>query len=100
MAASVPLEELHGALVALRGRERLEGAEIPPLARARILLARVEAELARLELPDHAAKLLIGVVARHGSSRAAALRCDGLFAKRRYRLAKTLGIKLVYGTPE
>src|SRR5438309_11849119 len=68
MAASVPLEELHGALVALRGRERLEGAEIPPLARARILLARVEAELARLELPDHAAKLLIAAVARHLAS--------------------------------
>src|SRR5439155_4284583 len=64
-AASVPLEELHGALVALRGRKRIEGAEVPPLARARVLLARVEAELARVELSDHAAKLLIGAAARH-----------------------------------
>src|SRR5712671_377608 len=67
MAASVPLEELHGPLVPLRGGERLEGAQVPPLARARILLARVEAELARLELPDHAANLLICSVARHRS---------------------------------
>src|SRR2546430_17432359 len=65
MLASVPLEELHGPLVPLRGRERLEGAQVPPLARARVLLARVEAELARLELPDHAAKLPICPVARH-----------------------------------
>src|SRR5436309_9243854 len=75
MTASVPLEELHGALVALRGRECLEGAEIPPLARARVLLALVEAELARFELPDHAAKLLIGAIARH-PSRAPSLRSD------------------------
>src|SRR5256712_992799 len=68
MAASVPLEDLHGALLALRGRERLEGAEVPPLARARVLHARVETELARLELPDHAGKLLIGAVARHPAS--------------------------------
>src|SRR5207245_6284558 len=70
MAASVPLEGLHGALLALRGRERLEGAEVPPLARARVLHARVETELARLELPDHAGQLLIGAVARHPASRA------------------------------
>src|SRR5207245_8960784 len=68
MAASVPLEGLHGALLALRGRERPEGAEVPPLARARVLHARVETELARLELPDHAGKLLIGAVARHPAS--------------------------------
>src|SRR5437870_862467 len=65
MLASMPLEELHGPLVPLRGRERLEGAQVPPLARARVLLARVEAELARLELPDHAANLLICSVACH-----------------------------------
>src|SRR2546423_191108 len=58
-ARSVSLEELYGALVALRGGERLEGTEISPLPRARVLLARVEAELARLELRDHVAKLRI-----------------------------------------
>jgi hypothetical protein len=46
----VPLEELDGPLVALRGRNRLEGTEIPPFA------------------PDHAAKLLIGAVPRHPAS--------------------------------
>src|SRR6266511_287503 len=56
-ARSMALEELHGALVALRGSERLEGAEVLALARARVLLARVEAELAGLELADHASKL-------------------------------------------
>src|SRR2546421_90488 len=65
MAASVPLEGLHGALLALRGRARLEGAKVPPLARARVLHARVETELARLELPDQAGKLLMGPAARH-----------------------------------
>src|SRR5512146_581165 len=51
---SALLEELHGALVALRSGERLECAEILPLAGPRVLLARVETELPRLELPDHA----------------------------------------------
>ncbi len=51
------LEELDGALVPLRGSERLERAEVLALARARVLLARVEAERAGLELPDHASKL-------------------------------------------
>src|SRR6266850_4159134 len=58
-ARSVTLEELHGALVALRGGERLEGAEVPSLARTRVLVARIEAEPTRLELPDHALKLRI-----------------------------------------
>src|SRR5437879_13042876 len=77
MAASVPLEGLHGALLALRGRERLQVAEVPPLARARVLHARVETELARLELPDHAGKLLIGAVARHPASPAESLLTAG-----------------------
>jgi len=37
-AASVPLEELHGALVALRRRKRLEGAEVFALAVRRSFL--------------------------------------------------------------
>src|SRR5260370_19407646 len=57
---SVALEELDGALVALGRRQRLEGAQVLPLARARVLLARIEAEPARLQLPDHGAKLRIG----------------------------------------
>src|SRR5690349_16373394 len=48
-----PLEELHRALVLLGRRARLEGAEVPPLASLRVLLARVQTVLARLELPDH-----------------------------------------------
>src|SRR2546428_2566790 len=50
---SVPLEELHGALVAPGGGERLERAEVLPLAGALVLLARVEPVPAGRELADH-----------------------------------------------
>src|SRR5687767_33292 len=52
------LEELHGALVLLCGRARLEGAEVAALPRLRILLARVEPILTGFQLPDHFARLL------------------------------------------
>jgi regulator of protease activity HflC (stomatin/prohibitin superfamily) len=54
-----PLEELDGPLVLLGGCQRVERAEVPALARPRILLARVDPVLAVLQLPDHAAKLNI-----------------------------------------
>src|SRR6187399_3233616 len=49
----VPLEVLHRLLVLLRGGERLERAEVLPLSGLRVLLARVEAVPARLQLSDH-----------------------------------------------
>src|ERR1041384_5775628 len=50
---SAVLEVLHGALVFFRGRARLERAEIPPLARLRILLARIQAVVPALQFPNH-----------------------------------------------
>src|SRR5919202_1197096 len=47
------LEELHRALVLLGRRARLERAEVLPLPGLGILLPRVQAVLARLELADH-----------------------------------------------
>ena len=47
-------EELHGALMSLRCRECLEGAEILPPPRPRIYLPRVETVLTGFELADHA----------------------------------------------
>jgi hypothetical protein len=41
-ALSMALEVLHCALVFLSGLARFERSEIPPLARLRILLARVQ----------------------------------------------------------
>src|SRR5436305_8719401 len=52
-SASGALEELDLALVLACGFERGEGAQVLPLARLRVLLPRVEAVLAGLELPDH-----------------------------------------------
>src|SRR5262249_11256100 len=53
LAASMTLEILHGALVLLGRRARLERAEIAAAAGFRIDLARIEAIAARLELADH-----------------------------------------------
>src|SRR5687768_17164382 len=47
------LEELHRSLVLLRGRARLERAEIPALSRFRIDLARIQAVFAGAEFTDH-----------------------------------------------
>src|SRR6185503_12542316 len=47
------LEVLDGALVLLRRRARLECTEVAPLARLRVLLARIQAILSVLELSDH-----------------------------------------------
>src|SRR5262245_18518011 len=52
-AASMALEVLHGTLVLLGRRPRLEGAEIAAPAGLRVHLARIEAIAARLELADH-----------------------------------------------
>jgi|SRR6516225_2317806 len=41
-ALLLPLEELHRPLVLLGGRPAPERAQIPPLSRLRVLLARVE----------------------------------------------------------
>src|SRR4029453_13456193 len=48
-----PLEELDGALVSQRLLAGVEGAEVAPLARLRVLLARVEAIAAGRQLADH-----------------------------------------------
>ena len=50
---SVMLEELNSPFMRLRRIARLERAEVAALARARILLTRVEPVLARLQFPDH-----------------------------------------------
>jgi hypothetical protein len=47
------LKVLHGALVLLRRRARLERTEIPPASSLRVLFARVETVLAGFELSDH-----------------------------------------------
>ena len=47
------LEKLHGALVFLRRRARIERAEITPPAGLWIYLARIEPVFARCELADH-----------------------------------------------
>src|SRR5499427_10801815 len=52
-AASMALEILHGALVLLGRRARVERAEIAAAAGLRVDLARIEAIAARLELADH-----------------------------------------------
>src|SRR5262245_3011511 len=51
--ASMALEVLHGTLVLLGRRARLEGAEIAAPTGLRVHLARIEAIAARLELADH-----------------------------------------------
>src|SRR2546423_22060 len=51
----MPLEVLHFPLVLLRGVERVERAEVAALPRLRVLLPRVEAIAARLQLSDHRA---------------------------------------------
>jgi hypothetical protein len=48
-----PFEELHRALVLLRGRARFESAQIPTPAGPAIDLSGVEAVTAGSELPDH-----------------------------------------------
>src|SRR5262245_57431025 len=50
---SMTLEILHGALVLLGRRARLERAEITAAAGLRVDLARIEAIAARTELADH-----------------------------------------------
>jgi hypothetical protein len=50
---AVPFEELHGALMLLGRRARLEGAEVPALAGFWILLSGVESVFPGLELADH-----------------------------------------------
>src|SRR5262245_23931991 len=52
-ALSATLEVLHGALVLLGGRARLERAEVSPFPGLWIDLPRVESILARRELSDH-----------------------------------------------
>src|SRR5262249_13989489 len=52
-AASMTLEILHGALVLLGRRARLERAEIAAAASLRVDLARIEAIAAQPELADH-----------------------------------------------
>src|ERR1700730_9726027 len=47
------LEELDRPLVFLGGGSRLERAEVPPLAALGVHLSRVEAVLARFQLPNH-----------------------------------------------
>src|SRR5262245_56402154 len=51
--SSASLEVLHGALVLPRGLSRGERAQVAPLARARVLLPRVQAVAAGWELADH-----------------------------------------------
>jgi hypothetical protein len=53
IARSMALEVLYCALVLLRSRAGLEGAEIAAPAGLRIDLARIEAIAARFELSDH-----------------------------------------------
>src|SRR5262245_19322533 len=52
-ATSMALEVLHGTLVLLGRRPRLEGAEIATPAGFRVQLAGIEPIAARLELADH-----------------------------------------------
>src|SRR5262245_55913456 len=52
-ATSMALEVLHGALVLLGRRPRLEGAEIATPAGFPVRLARIKPIAARLELADH-----------------------------------------------
>ena len=49
----MPLEELHGAFVFLRGRARPKGAQISGLARAGVLLSGIETILTGFELANH-----------------------------------------------
>ena len=51
--SAAALEELLGALGFFGSRSCVEGAEVPALARLRVLLARVEAIFARGKFPDH-----------------------------------------------
>jgi hypothetical protein len=51
--APATLEELHRALVLLGRLPARKRAEVAALAGARVLLARIEPVLARLELADH-----------------------------------------------
>ena len=66
------LEELNRPLVLLRGASGLERTEVPPPATFGVDLSRVEAILARFQLPNHAYLLSItGRAARaysHGNS--------------------------------
>src|SRR5258708_27535933 len=50
---TAPLEELHRALMLLRGRARLEGAEVAAPAGLGILLSRIQPVLACLQLSNH-----------------------------------------------
>ena len=50
---SVLFEELNGLFVLFRGGARVERAEVSSLPRLGVLLAGVQAVLARFELPDH-----------------------------------------------
>jgi hypothetical protein len=50
---SMPLEELHFALMFFRGGSGVERSEVAPLSGLRIGLARVEAKSARGKLSDH-----------------------------------------------
>ena len=52
-AKSMPLEELHGALVLRRRRAAGEGAEIAPPAGLRIYFAGIEPVFAGGEFADH-----------------------------------------------
>ena len=49
----MPLEELHGFLMLLRRRARLERAEVAALAGLGIFLARIEPVFAGSEFADH-----------------------------------------------
>jgi len=71
------LKELHGPFMLLRRCQRWKRSQIPPLARLRILLSRIQPILPRNQFPNHAKEDAIGesVVGRkpHGAKP-----CDGL----------------------
>jgi hypothetical protein len=54
----IPFEVLHGFFVLLCRGKRFERAQIPSLARLRILLPRVQSVTAGLKFPDHGNGLL------------------------------------------
>src|SRR2546430_11361504 len=54
------LKELHGPFMLLRRCQRWKRSQIPPLARLRILLSRIQPILPRNQFPNHAKEDAIG----------------------------------------